>query len=316
MTDSKFLISEKDWLKIHHYAACAYHFSPELLEKDKTVKTPWKNEIGGMAVIVPDGDNWLIKDPTILKQEVSGTICILDKEALAEYYGEMLQKHGPCRYLWWHSHHMMSANWSGTDTDTIEETKANDWTASLLINLKGDHKLRIQYFKPIEASVDIDIEVLGQAKNQIPQDIIKEVFDKCEEQTRSYTTYGGSSNGIIRHYGKHSQPSLFKNPHGNGITDGVAPINMAQANQLSLYQTGFEGIDDDFVTAYIDDLNTKYIKTEITYAQWRECVRESNKELKSHGMKIIEFKRKKLDKIVYTTSGPEEFISYDVWGDV
>ena len=309
MTDSKFLISEPDWIKIHQYASCAYHLSPDWLDDKEKKKTPWKNEIGGMAVIVPDGDNWLIKDPTILKQEVHGTVCILDKEALAEYFGEMLSKHGPCRYLWWHSHHMMSANWSGTDENTIGETRASDWTASLLINLKGDHKLRVQYFKPIEASVDVEVEVIGQAKNQIPRDIIEEVFEKCEEKSTAVTTYGN-----VRHYGGYNyngQSTLWEHIGKNS----ASKIDVHEGYRHNAFHYGDDtSIDDDFVASYIDDLNEKYIKMEINYAKWRDCVRESNKELRKHGVKIIEYKRKKLDEIVYTAEGPEAFISYDIGG--
>jgi len=308
MTDSKFLISEPDWIKIHQYASCAYHLSPDWLDDKEKKKTPWKNEIGGMAVIVPDGPNWLIKDPTVLKQEVTGTICILDKEALAEYYGEMLQKHGPCRYLWWHSHHMMSASWSGTDTDTIEESKANDWTASLLINLKGDHKLRIQYFAPIEASIDVEVHVLGRKHNQIPQDMIKEVFEKCEEKKHT-VTYGGQYNNV-RHY-HNGQATLWEKP----VKDTAEKIDIHEGYRHNAFHYGQDNtIDDDFVTAYVDDLNSKYIALEINYAKWRDCVRESNKALRPHGIKIIEFKRKKLDEIIYTVMDTSEFISYDTGG--
>ena len=66
-------ISKKNWDKIIDYAKAAYN--------------KFSAEIGGMAVCYKDkDDDWIIDDPIILKQEVSGGNCVLDKEELAKYY--------------------------------------------------------------------------------------------------------------------------------------------------------------------------------------------------------------------------------------
>ena len=60
-------IDKECWDKIINYAKAAYHTE--------------KCEIGGMSVVTQDKDgDWLIQEPVILKQEIGGTTCDLDKE--------------------------------------------------------------------------------------------------------------------------------------------------------------------------------------------------------------------------------------------
>lgn len=73
MVENEFYIEQKDWNKLQNYAKSAYN--------------KHKAEIGGMCVAVQDDDgDWELKDPVILKQEISASNCILDKDALALYY--------------------------------------------------------------------------------------------------------------------------------------------------------------------------------------------------------------------------------------
>ena len=107
-----YYISPKDYNTIINYARAAYD--------------EHKCEIGGMAVCLEDKDgDWIILDPVILKQEISASNCVLDKEELAKYYTRtgMSKKYKKAnyRFLWWHSHHTMAAFWSNTDLTAIEE---------------------------------------------------------------------------------------------------------------------------------------------------------------------------------------------------
>ena len=102
--DNEFYISQSNWNKIINYAGISYD--------------EFKAEIGGMSVVTQDTDcDWMIQNPVILKQEIGSTTCDLDKEELAKYYTEMAVKYKNIdfRFCWWHSHHTMSAFWSGTD---------------------------------------------------------------------------------------------------------------------------------------------------------------------------------------------------------
>ena len=299
-------MSEEDWETIHDYARIAYYCKPPKKKAATIEPKVWHNEIGGMAVMKYTKQGWLIFNPTILQQTVSGTICTLDKDKLSLYYSDMFGKYGKCRFVWWHSHHTMSANWSGTDTDTIEENATSDWSASLLINLKGEHKLRIQFFRPLECSIDTEVSVL-RPKRKLSKALYNEVVEKCSEKTYAVTKWN-RGNDYTYGYGGYGDYGQYDSSYYKG--ENPKSIDTDKARQRNLFNHGRDDeLDEDFVYSYIDDLNKHYVKSTIDYTQWRNCVRASNQKLNEHGMKIIEFKKKKLEEIIYTAK-PDDFITY------
>lgn len=184
-------ITNRDWTKVINFAKCA---------EDK-----WGTEIGGMAVTIEDKDgDWWIKEPVILKQEVSGGSCDLDKAELAKYYGKMELKYRNhnMRFCWWHSHANMNAFWSGTDTSTIDEYKDGDLSFALVVNIKGEYKCRISVWKPIEMHEDVELNVQQDDAIKIPKRISNEVEELCTQPTRNITSYVG---------GIQSQTNLWRN---------------------------------------------------------------------------------------------------------
>lgn len=192
---SKFVMSQEDWDKIIAYSQMSY---------DK-----WRTEIGGMCVALFDEDKGLmvISDPVVGKQTVSSTLCTLDKNWLADYYMEMAVKHGTkVRFVWWHSHHTMGVNWSGTDTDTMEEFNKGDYSMSLVVNLKQDHTFRVSWWKPLSGYIDTKLhiqrygtEVTESMQASFDELVKREVFTptKMDNSYRnpyiSNTIYGQSS---------------------------------------------------------------------------------------------------------------------------
>ena len=174
-------INKKNLNKIIHYAQAAYE--------------EHKAEIGGMAVCVKNEDNeWIIENPIILKQEITGTNCSLDKEKLAEYYvntaANKKYKNKNWRFLWWHSHHMMNAFWSGTDLNAIDEFSDGDLSFALVVNLKGDYLVRASAWL-LGMHQDMELNVT-EAVTTVPKKILDEVNDKCE--TRTYVGYNHTKN--------------------------------------------------------------------------------------------------------------------------
>ena len=272
MADAEFAITKKDWDKIQGYATIAY---------DKH-----KCEIGGMMVMVmDDAGDYLMQDPVILKQEISGAECDLDDDALAEYYGKALHKYGPgTRFVWWHSHHTMAAFWSGTDMKTIEGTPTADFSVSLVINLKGEYKLRVQYFHPINIGEDIELNILN-APGKYTKDMEKEVKALCEVPTVSVIKYGGYT------YNNRGQGTLFNHRQ-------IAP----QANVMDLEK----------ILELTENTLNKCITGEWDYAMWRTQVRAINDSIKDTGYKIREFKKKKLHDMIYTATAIDFLTFKDV----
>lgn len=187
MNEISVSINKKNLNKIIHYAQAAYE--------------EHKAEIGGMAVCVKGEDNeWIIEDPIILKQDITGTNCALDKEELSSYYLDVNNnkkyKKKDWRFLWWHSHHMMDSFWSGTDLNAIDEFNEGDLSFALVVNLKGDYLVRASAWN-VGMHMDMDLNILGETISSVPKKIIEEVNDKCSTRTfvNNYS-YGKNNNQL------------------------------------------------------------------------------------------------------------------------
>ena len=173
--NQSFYTSEANWIKLHDYAQTAHDIH--------------KSEIGGMLVAVEDQDgDWILKDPVILQQEISHSNCVLDKEALAIYYTKAGVKHKDSnfRFVWWHSHHMMEAFWSGTDLNAIKEYSDGDFSFALVINLKGKHIFRVSSWKPFEMHIDTKVQLLEGDERKIPKKILSDVERLCTKPVYNY----------------------------------------------------------------------------------------------------------------------------------
>ena len=130
----------------------------------------------------------------IMKQEVSGGTCDLDKSELAAYYSKMevkYKKHN-MRFCWWHSHANMSAFWSGTDTSTIDEYKDGDLSFALVVNIKEEYKCRVSLWKPFVLHQDVELNILNEKTPKIPKRIAREVAELCSKHTSVLTKYSNS----------------------------------------------------------------------------------------------------------------------------
>ncbi len=259
----EFFISKKDWRKIIQYAESSYR--------------QFKAEIGGQCVVVEDAEgNFWLKDPVILKQEVSSANCEMEEEALAIHYGKMADKHGDnIRHCWWHSHHTMGAFWSGTDDNTIMENETDDFSVSLVVNLKQEYKLRVQMFYPIEAEVNVPLNI----DDEIPQSkaIDKEVADKCDKETTAIVTYGG-------HNHRYSQRELFDYNYGFGVPTDNNDCDFTKLNQAQYTQ----------LVKWIDELAEKFYDNKISFEEYKKEVKAANKKLKKHNLKVKNLKSHQL----------------------
>ena len=265
---SGFYISNDDWMKIQHYAKARHS---QVVDKKQL-----GHEVGGMMIAQLDKDgDWILSNPAIVKQVTSGHACVMDKEALADYYIEMAQKHGKdIQFVWWHSHANMGAFWSGTDTNTMKEYASGQWSMFLVVNIKGEYKFRVQMWEPIEAGEDIDLGFVNTPDNTIPKNIIEEVNAKCTEET--YSTFNGSWKQ--RRYGNGEQLALGGY---SGITDSYDnyPDIMAAKEEMKAYNSSFGVYDDDdddlacdYAIKKMESLNELLVKGEIKHKAYRKSV--------------------------------------------
>lgn len=231
--NQSFFTSEANWTKLHDYAQAAYD--------------EHKSEIGGMLVAVEDTDgDWILEDPVILKQVISHSNCVLDKDALAVYYTKAGVKHmnSNFRFVWWHSHHTMDAFWSGTDLTAIKEYSDGDFSFALVINLKGKHIFRVSSWKPFEMHIDTKVKLLEGEERKTPKRILNDVEKLCSKHVVNYMHN--------QRYVNAKQTSLLK------------------PAQISSDQEALRAVE------LVTSLNYRFAAGELTFKEWVRIVESYN----------------------------------------
>jgi hypothetical protein len=251
---SEFSISKKNWDKIQNYSRYAWE--------------EHKSEIGGFMVVKKRKDgSFEMFEPVILEQEITAGNTIITKNALASYYNKTAMKHGTdnLHYCWWHSHHTMSAFWSGTDLTAIDLEKNNDWSCALVVNLRGEYKFRVNHWEPIETFKDIDIEIEGIKTKKVPKAIVNEVEELCTKPKKIVSSFwnGGQTSLMdTRHY---------TNSWNTGIESNQIPVfadfNTTLEEELEserdLEMIQIEAKYDNILTDYITDDDFERFKANV-----------------------------------------------------
>ena len=264
--NKKFWISRENFDKVIAYAESAYR--------------QFHSEIGGQLVVLEDKDgDFILEDPVILKQEISAGNCELDGQELAIHYSKMIGKYGnEVRHCWWHSHHTMGAFWSGTDDATILSHPANDWTLSLVVNLKREYKLRIQFFKPFLHEENVELNFLQEEHNT--NDVIDaEVKELCAKETR-----------VITHGGTVTQGTLWQQSRNN---------DLASYNNNYGYSYWLDDVDDELELTGVptqlfeacvdqmDKLSDNLTDGSMKLKGFRKGIRSINEKLKQYNVQVL-----------------------------
>ena len=258
--NKKFWISRENFDKVIAYAESAYR--------------QFTSEIGGQLVVLEDKDgDFILEDPVILKQEISAGNCELDGQELAVHYSKMIGKYGnEVRHCWWHSHHTMGAFWSGTDDATILSHPANDWTLSLVVNLKREYKLRIQFFKPFLHEENVELNFLQE--EYVTDDILdNEVKELCSKESR-----------VITHVGTQVQGTLWNQRNGYGNNYGYT-YGLWDENELEL-----TGVPDKLFEACVEEMDTlsdDFTDGSIKLKRFRKGLKSINEKLKQYNVRVL-----------------------------
>jgi len=285
--DTRFWIHPDDFNKVIAYAQSAH--------------TQFKSEIGGQLIVIQDKEgDYILKDPVILKQEVSAGECTLDATELSKYYS----KHGRgAKHCWWHSHHTMAAFWSGTDNNTILKSTTNDFSISLVVNLKREYKLRIQLFKPFLHEENVTLNFLTvETENQ--KEIDTEVKKLCTKPAPVITS-GWEHNKHISHIPCNTYPQRSLD-FNNGAFDykGQAKSNITD---VLPYGKKLEILDK--IESLHDELTEEtYAAQEINYPNYCKKVKKISKLLKPWGLTMTLFPAEELISVCYRI-WPEDFIA-------
>ena len=291
----EFYITQKDWKKVLDYAQASYD--------------EFKSEIGGFLVAIKDKDGDIIlSEPEILEQDVTGGTTEMEKAAVADYYVKTAMKHGKdVRFVWWHSHANMSAFWSGTDTNTMKEYANDDWSAFLVVNIRGDYKFRVCVWNPIKAHEDTELKVIDAKTRSIPKAIKDSVSKLCNKPVTAITNYKYGKKGTqtsIYDKDDWEKDSYAYNYYGYNY----------QANHG--HKHGFSG--DKMFDSTLDILNEwneLYTEGEFTFKEWLKEVKSWNKLLKrkktTFSIKEFTANELQLNSGFYSGYNPTDFIDYE-----
>ena len=258
----EFYIDNKDWKKIIDYAQASYD--------------EFQSEIGGFLVAKKNKEgDYILSEPEILKQEVTGGTTEMDREAVSDYYVKCSMKHGPdVRFVWWHSHANMSAFWSGTDTSTMEEYNGGDWAAFLVVNIRQEYKFRVCVWNPIKAHKDIDLNIMGLKERTVSKSIRNSVSKLCSKPEV------GTISSYDKIYKKSDQGNFFGYSYGNYGYNGYTTHAVEDDAPSPIT---FEDRDDPLVDSYcamLDEINALYTEGTLTFKEWLKQVKDWNKLLK------------------------------------
>jgi len=271
----RFFIEKDTWKKVISYAESSYH--------------QFKAEIGGQLVVIQDDEgDFILKEPVILKQEVTGGNCTMEAEALALHYSKMVNLYGDkVRHCWWHSHHTMGAFWSGTDDATIMENRTNDFSLSLVVNLKEEYKLRVQFFYPIEHEENVTLHFLEDETIR-DNNIDKEVKQLCSVPTYTVPVHNykikNSNQSTL--WTKEEQKEVDDFNYGwqlpSVIDDKQDAFDYREDLDVSLIPLDKrEAISD-----LIEGAQDKMLEHETTYEEWLVIAQTINDSLEKYNLKV------------------------------
>jgi len=295
----EFYITKKAWKKVIDYAQASYN--------------KFSSEIGGFMIMKQDKEgDYILSEPEILKQTVTGGTTEMEKEEVADYYVKAAEKHGNnIRFVWWHSHANMKAFWSGTDTSTMEEYSGSDWAAFLVVNIKGEHKFSVKMWNPINVLEDVELNILGQTVPKVITDEVEKLCSKPEVQTYTTRQYGrnqlalagmGSGWSMQDQLEVQSYNDSYSEAYGlNNLYSYAGNIN---PDELKILKE---------ISDAVEELNDNYTEGTINYKKWISSVKSLNKNLKKNkvSFSIYELTKNKLDGHVdnYTMYDTNNFVN-------
>ena len=185
-----------------------------------------KYEISGLGKVSIVDDDILVEDIRIFEQKVTGGNTILNKDALAKFYDDLMKADedlGKWK-LWWHSHANMEASWSSVDEATIEDfdnqMPKDNWIVSLVTNRSAKTLIRVDIFQPIRVTIeDIDWTLSFEDKK-----LAEKIQDEITEKVTIFVPPGNNSKKKVTSWPAkkvHLPTSTFGNP---GINESLGEV--------------------------------------------------------------------------------------------
>lgn len=171
-----------------------------------------------------------VEDIFILPQENNSSSTIINdsKEELILPIVEELATKGRKLGFWWHSHVDMSAFWSITDKENIDEWPYSDILISHVSNKKGEFKLRYDMLDPHRHTTE-DVQIIVPLSKEVEEFCKKEIEEKVTEFEWVYPTskYPSVSGDF---YSDYYDSSYWRNVQPKNTYDPSKPASQDNPN--------------------------------------------------------------------------------------
>ena len=237
-------MSQKDYQRIKNYVdICPLEISGFGMLEIKRIASA---KHGGSKKI------YHIKDLFLPAQEVTGgnTTIKTDKDkdvdSMVNLIKSLPEDQKSKIGFWWHSHVNMGAFWSAEDDETILKWVFSPQIISLVMNKKGDIRLRFTQYVPVFIDIDEDIELEILGSNETYEECKAEIEAKVKEKKYEppvsvYDNKGTYHTHNNNYHNKHSYSKEYNTYNNNPAT---IYSNREYWDNYG-YDGGYDGYDDD-----------------------------------------------------------------------
>ena len=156
---------EKNWKKLFAYADIAL------------------GEISGLGTVKlhENGVDFIVDEIFILNQVSSIGSTDLNSDSIAKFITDLILegKDPSSLKLWFHSHGNLGVFWSTTDNTTIQGFSNASYMFSIVVNKRFEYKARLDIFKPLRLSVELEVnfenDFLGIDRVEIEKEVTEKV---------------------------------------------------------------------------------------------------------------------------------------------
>lgn len=221
------------------------YMTAETYRRMKALVSECPEEIGWLALVNKQENNYLIYDVQICQQEVSGAHTDMHESGLQEIAENLIAENRTEELnnvrCWCHSHVNMDVTPSGTDESTFKEyyKSCNDYFIRLIMNKKDKYRMDLADYEKGLVYENIPFGLLYSGEEGVMWDEIvalenklddlKKKFSKIEEEeTKKHKK--DAKELITKHVKKRSYTSTYTNSHSNRYNNQVSMSDYYKGN--------------------------------------------------------------------------------------
>lgn len=254
------------------------YITQEIIQKMEIIIDESSKEVGWLMEVKNEGNNYLIHEIHVPKQDVHGTTCEINSDGLTELATAMLEEEdGVDRWnsilAWGHSHVNMSAFASGQDDDQMKLFTDNGcpYYIRLIANKKGEMLVDFFDYKLGVVYTNIGWEVLEHPDVEQRLAAIDKLWAEIEYLNGEYVKeYKAHLKPILKENVKSMTTTYSNTRRGSGYWDSdlqryvyYAELEDEKKNETNATKKTNAKDDDEWYPTDFDSLNEVFTEDEV-----------------------------------------------------